>query len=106
MLIPLKRIQTGGGTSREPFRSPKNEFARHRPKVIVGSSWGDETPKLRPSGSPENEVKKHKGEVIGGSSWGDERAMNSLTGDVRLMTLCPAWKKWGKVKPVDKLNRP
>jgi hypothetical protein len=46
------------------------------------------------------EFDKHQPEVVVGSSRGGAVAMNINSGDVRLVLLCPAWKKWGTVKAV------
>jgi hypothetical protein len=54
----------------EAVRIAQNEFDRHRPDVVVGSSRG--------------------GAV----------AMNIKSGDARLVLLCPAWRKWGLVRTV------
>ena len=39
-------------------------------------------------------------EVVVGSSRGGAVAMNLTVGDVRLVLLCPAWKKYGQVRTV------
>jgi hypothetical protein len=54
----------------EAVRIAQEEFGRHQPDVVVGSSRG--------------------GAV----------AMNINSGKARLVLLCPAWKKWGKAKAV------
>jgi hypothetical protein len=48
------------------------------------------------------EFDRHLPELVVGSSRGGAVAMNVETGDVRLVLLCPAWKRWGaarRVKP-------
>ena len=44
------------------------------------------------------EFDKQKPSVIVGSSRGGAVAMNINSGDTPLVLLCPAWKKWGKIK--------
>src|ERR1700722_16967576 len=48
----------------------------------------------------QDEFDKHQPHVIVGSSRGGAVAMNINSGDARLVLLCPAWKKWGLVKTV------
>jgi len=44
------------------------------------------------------EFDQNKPDVIVGSSRGGAVAMNINSGDTPLVLLCPAWKKWGKIK--------
>ena len=46
----------------------------------------------------QNEFDKHRPDVVVGSSRGGAVAMNIDSGDARLVLLCPAWKKWGTAK--------
>jgi alpha/beta superfamily hydrolase len=46
------------------------------------------------------EYEKHQPDVIVGSSRGGAVAMNLESGLTPLVLLCPAWKRWGKVKTV------
>jgi alpha-beta hydrolase superfamily lysophospholipase len=46
------------------------------------------------------EFDQHRPQVVVGSSRGGAVAMNINSGDVRLVLLCPAWKKWGSAKTV------
>jgi hypothetical protein len=46
------------------------------------------------------EFDRHRPDVIVGSSRGGAVAMNINIGTVKLVLLCPAWKKWGKAKYV------
>lgn len=46
------------------------------------------------------EFDKHNPQVVVGSSRGGAVAMNIESGDAKLVLLCPAWKKYGKVKTV------
>jgi hypothetical protein len=48
----------------------------------------------------QEEFDKHQPLVVVGSSRGGAVAMNIKNGDARLVLLCPAWKKWGTVKTV------
>ena len=48
----------------------------------------------------QEEFDKHQPQVVVGSSRGGAVAMNINSGDARLVLLCPAWKKWGTVKTV------
>jgi hypothetical protein len=48
----------------------------------------------------QEEFDKHQPTVVVGSSRGGAVAMNINRGDARLVLLCPAWKKWGTVKTV------
>ena len=50
----------------------------------------------------QDEFDRHHPEVVVGSSRGGAVAMNINSGDTPLVLLCPAWKRWGtatKVKP-------
>jgi hypothetical protein len=46
------------------------------------------------------EFDRHRPQVIVGSSRGGAIAMNLSSGNVRLVLLCPAWKRWGSVDAV------
>lgn len=46
------------------------------------------------------EFDKHRPQVIVGSSWGGAVAININSGNPQLVLLCPAWKKRGMVKSV------
>jgi hypothetical protein len=46
------------------------------------------------------EYDRHQPDVIVGSSRGGAVAMNLQSGSTPLVLLCPAWKRWGMVKPV------
>src|ERR1700676_2941130 len=46
----------------------------------------------------QDDFDKHQPDVIVGSSRGGAVAMNIKSGAARLVLLCPAWKKWGTVK--------
>lgn len=48
----------------------------------------------------QEEFDKHQPQVVVGSSRGGAVAMNINSGDARLVLLCPAWKKWGNAKTV------
>ena len=48
----------------------------------------------------QEEFDKHKPEVVVGSSRGGAVAMNINSGDAKLVLLCPAWKKYGSAKTV------
>src|ERR1700689_293571 len=48
----------------------------------------------------QEEFDKHQPQVVVGSSRGGAVAMNINSGDARLVLLCPAWKKLGTVKTV------
>ena len=48
----------------------------------------------------QDEFDKHRPEVVVGSSRGGAVAMNINSGSAKLVLLCPAWKKWGAVKTV------
>jgi uncharacterized protein len=48
----------------------------------------------------EREFKEHSPDVIVGSSRGGAVAMNMESGDIPLVLLCPAWKKWGQANSV------
>jgi hypothetical protein len=50
----------------------------------------------------QEEFDKHQPQVIVGSSRGGAVAMNIETGDTPLVLLCPAWKRWGTAKTVKK----
>ena len=50
----------------------------------------------------QEEFDRHQPEVVVGSSRGGAVAMNIQSSDARLVLLCPAWKRWGiatTVKP-------
>jgi hypothetical protein len=46
------------------------------------------------------EFDKHNPQVVVGSSRGGAVAMNIVSGEARLVLLCPAWKKFGTAKTV------
>ena len=46
------------------------------------------------------EFDTHQPEVVVGSSRGGAVAMNTDSGDARLVLLCPAWKNWGTARTV------
>jgi alpha/beta superfamily hydrolase len=48
----------------------------------------------------QEEFDKHQPQVVVGSSRGGAVAMNISSGDAKLILLCPAWKKWGTAKTV------
>jgi Alpha/beta hydrolase family len=48
----------------------------------------------------QDEFDKHQPDVVVGSSLGGAVAMNIKSDGARLVLLCPAWKKWGTVKAV------
>src|SRR4051812_31215285 len=48
----------------------------------------------------QEEFDKHQPAVVVGSSRGGAVAMNIKSGEARLVLLCPAWKKWGTAKAV------
>ena len=48
----------------------------------------------------QEEFDKHKPEVVVGSSRDGAVAMNINSGTAKLVLLCPAWKNWGTVKTV------
>ncbi|MDB5336718.1 MAG: hypothetical protein JWN70_2337, partial [Planctomycetaceae bacterium] len=46
------------------------------------------------------ELDRHRPDVVVGSSRGGAVAMNIDCGDVPLVLLCPAWKRWGTAKMI------
>src|ERR1022692_1591095 len=48
----------------------------------------------------QEEFDKHQPQVVVGSSRGGAVAININGGSVKLVLLCPAWKKWGTAKTV------
>ena len=48
----------------------------------------------------QQEFDKHQPQVVVGSSRGGAVAMNIKSGSAKLLLLCPAWKKWGTAKTV------
>jgi alpha-beta hydrolase superfamily lysophospholipase len=48
----------------------------------------------------QEEFDKHQPAVIVGSSRGGAVAMNITSGEANLVLLCPAWKKWGTARTV------
>ena len=48
----------------------------------------------------QEEFDKHQPQVVVGSSRGGAVAMNIDSGNARLVLLCPAWKRWGTAKTV------
>ena len=48
----------------------------------------------------QEEFDKHQPQVVIGSSRGGAVAMNIISSNARLVLLCPAWKKWGTAKTV------
>jgi hypothetical protein len=45
----------------------------------------------------QEEFDKHQPQVVVGSSRGGAVGMNIISGSAKLVLLCPAWKKWGTV---------
>jgi predicted esterase YcpF (UPF0227 family) len=45
------------------------------------------------------EFDRHRPDVVVGSSRGGAVAMNINSDDVKLVLLCPAWKKYGRPRP-------
>jgi len=72
-----------------------------KPTFLVESGHTVFKPKLPDEDFPEAvriaqaEFDRHKPDVIVGSSRGGAVAMNMSSGDVKLVLLCPAWKKFG-----------
>jgi hypothetical protein len=48
----------------------------------------------------QDEFDRHRPEVVVGSSRGGAVAMNIRAGSARLVLLCPAWKRWGATATV------
>ena len=48
----------------------------------------------------QDEFDKHQPHVVVGSSRGGAVAMNIKSGDARLVLLCPAWNQWGSARTV------
>jgi hypothetical protein len=48
----------------------------------------------------QEDFNRHQPDVVVGSSRGGAIAMNINSGGARLVLLCPAWKKWGTAKTV------
>src|ERR1039457_2556052 len=48
----------------------------------------------------QEEFDKHQPDVVVGSSRGGAVAMNIKSGSAKLVLLCPAWKKWGPARTV------
>ncbi len=48
----------------------------------------------------QDEYDRHRPDVIVGSSRGGAIAMNLDSGSTPLVLLCPAWKRWGKAKTI------
>ncbi len=48
----------------------------------------------------EREFREHSPDIIVGSSRGGAVAMNMESGDIPLVLLCPAWKRWGQANSV------
>jgi hypothetical protein len=48
----------------------------------------------------QDEFDKHKPHVVVGSSRGGAVAMNIKSGDTRLVLLCPTWNQWGSARTV------
>jgi hypothetical protein len=48
----------------------------------------------------QEEFDRHEPDVVVGSSRGGAVAMNMTSGDVKLVLLCPAWKKFGTIQTV------
>jgi hypothetical protein len=73
-------------------------LARHGHKVVnpkLPNEDFEEAVKIA-----QDEFDKHKPDVIIGSSRGGAVAININSGEARLVLLCPAWKKWGTAKTV------
>jgi len=50
----------------------------------------------------QDEFDKHQPQVVVGSSRGGAVAMNINSGSAKLVLFCPAWKKWGTARTVRK----
>jgi hypothetical protein len=48
----------------------------------------------------QEEFDKHQPQVVVGSSRGGAVAMNIDVGEARLVLLCPTWKKWGRARTI------
>jgi len=48
----------------------------------------------------QEEFDKHQPQVVVGSSRGGAVAININSGEAKLVLLCPAWKKWGTARTV------
>src|ERR1700686_1505537 len=48
----------------------------------------------------QEEFDKHQPQVVVGSSRGGAVAMNIKSGSAKLVLLCPAWRKWGTARTV------
>jgi len=48
----------------------------------------------------QSQVDENEPDVIVGSSRGGALAMNVIAGDIPLVLLCPAWKRWGTARTV------
>jgi hypothetical protein len=48
----------------------------------------------------QDEFDRHEPQVVVGSSRGGAVAMNIASGNAKLVLLCPAWKRWGTAKMV------
>src|SRR5262245_59142858 len=48
----------------------------------------------------QTEFDKHRPDVVIGSSRGGAVAMNIDTGNIPLVLLCPAWKRWGMARTI------
>jgi hypothetical protein len=48
----------------------------------------------------QDEFNRHQPDVVVGSSRGGSVAMNIESGDAKLVLLCPAWKNWGTANGV------
>src|ERR1022692_2671930 len=72
-----------------------------KPTFLVGHGHEVSNPKLPDEDFTlavkiaQEEFDKNQPQVVVGSSRGGAVAMNINSGDVKLVLLCPAWKKWG-----------
>jgi hypothetical protein len=48
---------------------------------------------------------RHRPDVVVGSSRGGAVALNLNSGETPLVLLCPAWKRWGTVRTIDRCVR-
>jgi hypothetical protein len=78
-------------------RSVKQTFpARHGHEVVNTKLPGDDVElAVRIA---QAEFDKHQPDVVVGSSRGGAVAMNIISGEARLVLLCPAWRKWGTAR--------
>ena len=95
-LYPMKILFLHGWNS-VPGGVKPTYLIEHGHEVVNPKLSDDFEEALR---TAQEEFDRHQPEVVVGSSRGGAVAMNLQSGDARVVLLCPAWKRWGNVQRI------